>query len=842
MKHPPLLFAGLVATTSGFFSLVYQVVWERTLKYNFGGDTVSAAIVTGAFLLGLGIGALIFGKWRRHPFRVYALVEISIGVYAIISYYLLAPLAIFLGRFFNYSLSDTTNLRFAVITGCVLFLLLPCILMGGALPLMFNCFIRSSTYNNKTVGMIYGLNTLGAALGILAVPFLFFNHVTLPSTLLIVGTANVLLGATIAIYGRRVAPPSEAAQTGLEKRALSNVHLSLPPLLALSFISGFITLSFEIVLFRAIGLIMVSSPYMFPLVLMPLLLGLAMGSMVLTRFRHYSIGQALGRVGGLFTLSAVAVLSSVLVRNIFAFDNFSIETFLYQGHLVGPLLLLIMPFAFLAGGVFPLLLRLASNKGQELPARTGRIYLFNSLGAFLGAMLTQFIGFPYLGAKGVIITLFLLALFTGAACFMGGTGSDLLFGPKKVFIGVGLIVAFTPLFIPLQMWEIFAFGYSGPLVDKIEGVSGIATLHWDPTRTWGPVKVNGQYMSALPYIPKHVALAAMTLSLPRRETVLVLGLGGGSMVKELAADPEVKRIDVVDWSHELPLLLQMPDANKILDDMFNHPKINLYTLDARVAVRLYEPATFDVVIENLSFVDWSGATGLKSVMFFGEIQRILKPTGVFVYDPNYSQPSSREAILAGLLENFAVVTENREAGLIFASTLPVEIDRRRADQALEQRGELIELTQPYRDWLLEDFKPITAAELNNIPPIRDDLLIYEYRLFGLLDTLAEQAKNTDKPTPLPTRQPVTLNPALYQHYVGQYQISPEFLIVVSQEGAQLMVQTANEKKVELLPKSETDFFLKDVDAQIEFMKGSSGQITGLLLYHQKQKLFGEKIQ
>jgi len=112
----------------------------------------------------------------------------------------------------------------------------------------------------------------------------------------------------------------------------------------------------------------------------------------------------------------------------------------------------------------------------------------------------------------------------------------------------------------------------------------------------------------------------------------------------------------------------------------------------------------------------------------------------------------------------------------------------------------------------------------------------------IVHNMAEQVENTGPPIPAPTRQPVTLNPDLYPQYVGQYQIGPEFLIVVSQEGEQLMVQTANEKKVELLPKSETDFFFKDVDAQIEFMKGSSGQVTGLLLYHQKQKLFGEKVQ
>jgi hypothetical protein len=80
-------FVFLIVGFAGFCSLVYQVVWERTLKYNFGGDSVSAAIVTATFLLGLGIGAVAFGRWRRQPFAAFALVELGLGTFAIASYH-----------------------------------------------------------------------------------------------------------------------------------------------------------------------------------------------------------------------------------------------------------------------------------------------------------------------------------------------------------------------------------------------------------------------------------------------------------------------------------------------------------------------------------------------------------------------------------------------------------------------------------------------------------------------------------------------------------------------------------------------------------------------------------
>jgi spermidine synthase len=715
------LFIGIFVTFSGFCSLVYQVVWDRTLRYNFGGDSISSAIVTATFLLGLGIGAFVFGKWRKRAFMTYALVEMGIGAYAITSYYILAPLATTLGRVFSYSISDAEGLRYIVVAACILFLLPPCTLMGGTLPLIFNCFIRPGTYKNKTVGMLYGLNTAGASIGILAAPFLFLNHISIPSTLLVVGTGSILLGIVVWLYGRTFSPyVGEDSDTNEVQAATheTNGQLPLLPLLALSFISGFISLSFEISLFRTVGLLAQMSPYTFPIVLMPFLLAMALGSMLSTRFREYSPTLALGRIGVLFISAMLGVLGGILIRYFFAFN-----------------LLLIVPLPLLLGGVFPLLLRLASSKGKELPGRTGMIYLSNSVGSFVGAMLSQFYGFPHLGTKGLIISLYLIGLLTGTLCLIWiapKSKTPLFFQAKHLAAVTALSLALVPLLIPAAMWDIYTFGYTGPNVDRVEGVSGVATINWEPNRRLGHVEINGTYMSALPDHPKHVRLAGVALSMPQRENVLFLGLGGGGMVRELVKDPEIKRLDIIDWSHELPLLLESPRAKEMLEGALHSPKVRLFRCDARVAVSLYEEQSFDMVIDNLAMVGWAGSTSIKSVTYFREINRILKPTGVFVFSPNYIGSPAREAVLAGLVENFQYVQEHETAIVVLASSLPVEIDRHRAEEVLEDRGEVLGLSPPYADWLLQGFKPITVKDLKNTPPIVDELLVYEYTLFGKL--------------------------------------------------------------------------------------------------------------
>lgn len=714
---------GVLVALSGFCSLVYQVAWDRILKSNFGGDTTSSAIVTGTFLLGLGIGALLFGRWQTRPFRTYALVEAGIGLYALASYPLLASLATLLGSLFDYTIADVEGLRLLVVVGCVLFLLPPCILMGGTLPLMFNCFIRSSHYENKTVGLIYGLNTAGACLGILAVPFLFLNHLSIPATLGVVGTLNVLLGLAVWSYGRVLAPldepPLAAALTRTDKR------LPLPPLLGLAFVSGFLTLSFEVSLFRTVGVMTKSSPYSFTLVLMPFLLALALGSMLFTRFAAYSLSAALRRVGLLFILAMLGMLVGPPLR------AWLIATY-NPTLLLLMLLLWVLPMPFLAGGIFPLLLRLAAGTGQELPAVTGRMYLLNSVGSFLGAMLSQFYAFPLLGTRGLLTLLFWLGLGVGIACLLWAAARAAPAALPRAWPRLALplaALALLPLLLPRAMWDIYVFEYTGPQADRVEGVSGVATIYWEAGTDLGHIQVNGTYQSALPDHPKHVRLESVALAMPQRAQVLVLGLGGGGMIRELVADPGIKQIDIVDWSRELPLVLQSERARAALAGALESPKVRIYRTDARVAVSLYEAGSFDMVVDNLTVVGWVGSTNVKSLAYFQEIRRILKPEGVFVFDPNYHDSPAREAVLAGLVESFPHIQEHPQAVVVLASAQPLRIDPQRAEEVLATRGELLGLAPPYADWLLKGFQPITAASLNDTPPIRDDLLIYEYTYF-----------------------------------------------------------------------------------------------------------------
>jgi fucose permease len=75
---------------SGFSALVYQVAYQRLLGLFAGTDSISVAIVVGAFLLGLGLGSLLAGAFadrlsRRAVILAFAFCEFAIAAFAIAS-------------------------------------------------------------------------------------------------------------------------------------------------------------------------------------------------------------------------------------------------------------------------------------------------------------------------------------------------------------------------------------------------------------------------------------------------------------------------------------------------------------------------------------------------------------------------------------------------------------------------------------------------------------------------------------------------------------------------------------------------------------------------------------
>lgn len=94
---------------------------------------------------------------------------------------------------------------------------------------------------------------------------------------------------------------------------------------------------------------------------------------------------------------------------------------------------------------------------------------------------------------------------------------------------------------------------------------------------------------------------------------------------------------------------------------------------------------------------------------------------------------------------------------------------------------------------------------------------------------------------LKTRKEINVDSAILHTYTGQYQLAPGFIITITLTNGRLISQATGQGKAELYAEKENFFFLKIVDAQIEFIKGSDGKIEKLMLYQNGRQIPGKKL-
>ena len=88
------------------------------------------------------------------------------------------------------------------------------------------------------------------------------------------------------------------------------------------------------------------------------------------------------------------------------------------------------------------------------------------------------------------------------------------------------------------------------------------------------------------------------------------------------------------------------------------------------------------------------------------------------------------------------------------------------------------------------------------------------------------------------KKEISVAPAVLSKYVGTYELMPGFNIVMTLENGQLMTQATNQPKFPLFAQSDTKFFLKVVEAELEFFKDDKGEVTYFMLHQNGRDMKG----
>jgi len=109
-----------------------------------------------------------------------------------------------------------------------------------------------------------------------------------------------------------------------------------------------------------------------------------------------------------------------------------------------------------------------------------------------------------------------------------------------------------------------------------------------------------------------------------------------------------------------------------------------------------------------------------------------------------------------------------------------------------------------------------------------------------VDDLGFAALLDDAPL-APTRRAIALDPEALRAYVGRYRVAPNVEIEMTLEGDQLLIRLTGQSAFPVYASAKDKFFLKVVDAQLDFERGAGGDIVALVLHQNGLDARAERI-
>lgn len=165
---------------SGMTSLTYELIWIKQLRLIFGGTLYAISAVLCAFMVGLALGAWGISKYLQKPgrknlnlIRLYGLLELGIGLYALVFPFLLEGLTAVYPHLVDPAAGSEFGRHLTEFLLSALLMLPATFLMGATLPVIGSWSIGAQSSNIfSNLSFLYGLNTFGAVAGVLYTQFI----------------------------------------------------------------------------------------------------------------------------------------------------------------------------------------------------------------------------------------------------------------------------------------------------------------------------------------------------------------------------------------------------------------------------------------------------------------------------------------------------------------------------------------------------------------------------------------------------------------------------------------------------------------------------------------------
>ncbi len=644
----------LFLTISGACALVYEVTWARYLAFYIGHTTMAHMCVLAAFMGGLALGSIVIGRLTtrfRRPLAMYGVLELLIGAYALTS-----PLILGFGRSIMLAVGSQLEpgapswLAVKLLVS-VLMLIVPTVLMGGTFPVMMKHFQPESRSADDKSAWLYMFNCVGGVAGSILAGFMLIPELGSYFTLVLVGTANMLLGACAAVLSWMGAENTPVPQPSADEEADSPAYhpLVVPVYIAIG-VSGLVSMIYELVWIRIFAMTLGSSTYSFTLMLAAFISGISLGSLAvalipslrrnpLVTFAFAEIAIGIAVVLGIPLYERLPYIfwqwTSLLSRTEGAYTLLNCAKYsLCFGIMVVP--------TFFFGMTIPLAIKSVANRDERIGRDSGLIYGANTAGTLVGAVLTGLVLIRVLGLRHSLELALMLNIMVGVMLLLVSR-RPYRYVTAGAATAVGLcLVLLMPAWHSAsfvvgtfrqrdeapESWEAYLNSFvKADVIFYQESDDGMVAVR-NVKRGELSLFINGKAdASSNNDLCTQIMIGQLPMFLkPDARDVLVVGLGSGISANSVLTHPGT-RVDCVEISPSVVEAARyFKDHNGGVHD---NERFNLIIEDAR-AYAAISRKKYDIVASEPTNPWIAGVGNLFSREYYQDIDKTLKPGGLMV--------------------------------------------------------------------------------------------------------------------------------------------------------------------------------------------------------------------
>lgn len=645
----------LLITLSGFASLSWEIIWQIKATLALGISAWGTAITLAVMMGGLGAGSLGMGHaLKKVKFvkvgLIYCLLEFTIGTAGL----LLNSCFHILEKFDTFAYQWMPNSISLVYFSGMLFIIgLPALCMGATFP-VFGIISKSL---HVSIPKLYGINTLGAAIGVVFTAFVFIPLLGISQTIYTISAINMFIG----VLGWILLTDSHSLQV-----TPSPAHIRVSKnALFIIFITGFATFTLEVAWFRSLSSIFSNTTDVFAIMLMCVLiaLGLAAKNVPSLKKKQKLLGSYLCLSGILIlfvtpliehldmfiAMSKIAATHQPLYSNLdwllldsktYMLNWLAVTSYMSKILIqcIVIFCIIVPPLKYLSVA-FPWILDDFRDSYQ-----LGKLYAVNMLAAILGSLMTAWLLLPHIGfAKSAWIAGIMVII----------AGALILPVIKRVlWCGLAAIALFIAIFFETGIGKVRVQGYFAS--DHLGQPAKLLEFYEGPQATTSAVEyqdgsrallINNAlaagesgkvYDPRAHYLKWMGHLPMMIHSNPKKALVICFGTG---QTADAVRSEMAESIDIVDVNPNVFKLAHYFRANK---NVLLDPKVTAIVMDGRAYLRRTKK-TYDVITLEPMPPIANGVNALYSKEFYKEANKRLNRGGVIaqwlpfhVTSPQYS--------------------------------------------------------------------------------------------------------------------------------------------------------------------------------------------------------------